>query len=91
MTLISVIRATYPHKWTAVFDDGKRVNFGHANYQDFTQHKSIVRRELYKKRHAKDLETGDPRRPGFLSYYLLWGDSSDLNTNIAEYKRKFNL
>ena len=91
MTLTSVIRSTYPHKWTAIFDDGKRVNFGHADYQDYTQHHDVERRRRYRIRHKKDLETGDPRKPGFLSYYLLWGDSSDINRNIAEYKRKFKL
>lgn len=91
MMLTSVIRSTYPHKWTAVFDDGKRVSFGATGYQDYTQHHDKERRRLYRIRHEKDLETGDPRKPGFLSYYLLWGDSSDLDTNIREYKRKFNL
>lgn len=91
MTLTSLIRAPYPHKWTAVFDDGKRVSFGAVGYEDYTQHKDVERRRRYRIRHKKDLETGDPRRPGFLSYYLLWGDSSDLNANLREYKRKFNL
>jgi hypothetical protein len=89
--LTSVIRSSYPHKWTAVFDDGKRVNFGAVGYQDYTQHHDKERRRLYRIRHAKDLETGDPKKPGFLSYYILWGDSSDLDTNIAEYKRRFNM
>jgi hypothetical protein len=88
---MKVIRSTYPHKWTAVFDDGKRTDFGAVGYQDYTQSHDKERRRLYRIRHAKDLETGDPRRAGFLSYYLLWGNSSDLNANIAEYERRFNV
>jgi hypothetical protein len=91
MTLTSLIRATYPHKWTAVFDDGKRVSFGHADYQDYTQHHNVERRRLYRIRHKKDLETGDPRRAGFLSYWILWGDSTDINTNLRKYKQKYSM
>ena len=88
---MKIIRGVYPHKWTAVFDDGKRTNFGHADYQDYTQHHDAERRRLYRERHKKDLDTNNPKRPGYLSYYILWGDSTDLNTNINKYKSKFNL
>lgn len=86
-----LIRATYPHKWTAVFDDGKRVSFGHSEYRDYTQHHDKERRRLYRIRHAKDLETDDPRRAGFLSMEILWGDSTDINTNLRKYKQKYSM
>jgi len=86
-----LVRGVAPHKWTAIFDDGKRVSFGHKDYSDYTQTGDKERRRLYRIRHKKDLETGDPRRAGFLSRYLLWGDSTDINTNLREYKRKFSL
>lgn len=92
MTLISVIRSQSPNKkWTAIFDDGKRVSFGYKGMDDYTITKNKEQRDRYRKRHKKDLETGDPRRPGYLSYYLLWGDSPDLQTNIANYKRRFSV
>ena len=91
MTLTHLIRSPYPHKWTAVFDDGKRVSFGHADYQDYTQSHDKERRRLYRIRHKKDLDTKDPRRPGFLSYEILWGDSTDINTNLRNYKHKYSM
>jgi hypothetical protein len=91
MTLIHLIRSPYPHKYIAVFDDGKRVPFGHADYQDYTQHHDKERRRLYRIRHKKDLDTKDPRRAGFLSYEILWGDSTDINTNLRNYKHKYNM
>jgi hypothetical protein len=79
------------HKYTAIFDDGKKTSFGAKGYTDYLQSGDKVLRERYRKRHHKDLETNDPRRAGYLSYYLLWGDSTNLQTNIAAYKRRFNV
>jgi hypothetical protein len=30
-------------------------------------------------------------RAGYLSYYILWGDSTSMKKNIASYKKKFDL
>ena len=84
-------KASYPHKYTAHFDNGRKTSFGHADYRDYTQHHDKERRERYRLRHAKDLETNDPTRAGFLSYYILWGTHTSIEKNLAEYKRKFNL
>jgi len=82
-------------KYTAIFYDGdkkiKTSQFGDNRYEDYTQHKDKQRRDKYRNRHKKDLNTGDYMRPGFLSYYILWGDSSSLKINISNYKKKFNL
>ena len=79
-------------KYMAVFSNPKKtVHFGQKNADDYTLTKNKEQRERYRTRHAKDLETNDPRRAGFLSYYLLWGDSTSLQTNIREYKKRFNL
>ena len=79
-------------KFKAVFtkDDGKTktVHFGSSMHQDFTQHKNLERRRLYRQRHEKDLK-GDPMRAGYLSYYILWGDSTNLKINIKSFKIKF--
>ena len=77
------------HKYIAVFDDGKRVPFGADGYEDYTIHKDSARREAYRARHKKDLETNDPLRPGYLSYYILWGDSTKLAQNIRMYNKMF--
>jgi hypothetical protein len=69
----------------------KTTNFGAEGMSDFTIHKDKDRRERYRKRHKKDLKTKDFTRAGYLSYYILWGDSSNLQTAIKDYKKRFNL
>jgi hypothetical protein len=88
---MKLVKANYPYKYTAIFDDGTRTSFGHQDYQDYTQHHDKERRRLYRERHATDLRTHDPKRAGFLSYYLLWGDSISLEKNLSDYKKRFNL
>ena len=58
---------------------------------DYTITKDKERRRLYRERHKKDLATKDPTRAGFLSYYILWGDSTSRAENIRKYKSRFNL
>jgi hypothetical protein len=77
------------YKYTAIFENGKKTNFGAKGYEDYTTHHDVKRREAYRKRHAKDLDTKDAYRAGYLSYYILWGDSTSLKTNIADYNRRF--
>jgi len=100
MKLLKIIRSDKPlKKWTAIFlkDNGKekKTHFGFNNVKDklndYTLHKNKERRERYRIRHEKDLKTNDPTRAGYLSYYLLWGDSTSLRTNIKSYKKRFNL
>lgn len=82
-------------KLMAVFtkDNGrtKTTHFGAAGMDDYTITKDKERRRLYRERHKKDLATKDPTRAGFLSYYILWGDSTSRQENIKNYKRRFNL
>lgn len=96
MKLLKVVKSDKPDKkWMAVFEtDGgrtKTTHFGAAGMQDYTQHHDKERRERYRTRHKKDLETGDPTRAGFLSYYVLWGDSTSFDQNLASYRRRFHL
>ena len=58
---------------------------------DYTLTKDKDQRDRYRQRHAKDLKTKDPSKAGFLSYYVLWGDSTSFNENLKNYKSKFNL
>ena len=96
MKLVSITKSDRPgKKWKAIFqqDNGrtKTTHFGDSSALDYTQHHDKERRERYRTRHKKDLETGDPTRAGFLSYYVLWGDSTSLDANIRSYKSKFGL
>jgi hypothetical protein len=78
-------------KYRAEFDNGKHTDFGAAGMDDYTLTGNKEQRDRYRTRHQRDLETGDPTRAGFLSYYILWGDSTNLQTNIGAYRRRFGL
>lgn len=92
MRLVAVIRALRPDKkYLAIFDDGLKVHFGARGYVDYTMGATDEQRTAYRNRHKSDLLTGDARRPGFLSYYILWGDNRDIRKNITDYKKMFNL
>lgn len=76
------------HKWVAFFDNGKHTKFGAQGYEDYTQHKDKLRKNAYRKRHQKDLETGDPTRAGYLSYYILWNKPT-IDSSVKDYNRMF--
>jgi len=69
----------------------KTTHFGASGMSDYTIHKDKERRARYRSRHAKDLSTGDYMRAGYLSYYLLWGESTSFRENLKSYKKRFNL
>ena len=79
-------------KYQAIFEEeGKqrKVHFGAKGYDDFTLTNNVKRRELYRKRHEKDLK-GDPTKPGYLAYYILWNKPT-LTASISDYRKRFNL
>ena len=81
-------------KLMAIFFDGdkklKTTHFGAKGMDDYTLTGDKKARELYRSRHKKDLDTKDPTRAGYLSYYILWGDSTSRDKNIKDYKKRFN-
>ena len=66
----------------------KKTYFGASGMDDYTITKNKEQRARYRARHKKDLK-GDPTRAGYLSYYILWGDSTSKRANIASFKRRF--
>ena len=96
MKLLSVSPSSKPDKkFMASFetDTGRKktTHFGAKGMDDYTKTHDKEQRDRYRSRHGKDLATGDPTKAGFLSYYLLWGDSTSMSANIASYKKKFSL
>ena len=82
-------------KLKAIFYDGDKkmrtVQFGDSRYGDYTLTKDKEQRKKYKERHKKDLAKGNYMSAGHLSYYILWGASTDREKNIRAYKRRFKL
>jgi len=96
MVKMVVKKSTKPgKKYMAIFtrDNGrtKTTHFGASGMSDYTIHKDKERRGRYRDRHKKDLSTGDYMRAGYLSYYLLWGESTSFRDNLKSYKKRFNL
>jgi hypothetical protein len=98
MKLLSIVKSPRAgKKWRATFEHtgtvGKtkfHTDFGASGYVDFTQHKDPERARLYRMRHKKDLDTKNPTKAGFLSYYILWA-SPDFEANVRAYKNRFHL
>jgi len=82
-------------KYMAIFEKKngrtKTTHFGASGMNDYTLTGDKQARSRYRIRHKKDLQTNDPTRAGYLSYYLLWGESTSLRKNISNYKKRFNL
>jgi hypothetical protein len=79
------------HKWIAEFKDGTYTRFGAVGMDDYTITHDKEQRERYRTRHKKDLETQDPKRAGYLSYYILWGNSTSVLANARAYEHRFSL
>jgi hypothetical protein len=83
------------HKWKAVFtrEDGRKKTtyFGASGMDDYTLTHDQEQRARYRDRHRKDLIANDPTKAGYLSYYILWGDSTSFQNNLSAYKKRFNL
>jgi len=82
-------------KFDAILSDNKGnkkvIPFGAAGYSDFIlSGGDKKKREAYLKRHAKN-EDWTKINPASLSRYILWGNSSNMETNIKDFKKKFNL
>jgi hypothetical protein len=101
MKLISIVKSPLAKKkWRATFEhDGHgsgglktrfHTDFGSEGYKDFTQGASPERATLYRIRHQKELETDNPTKAGYLSYYILW-DSPNFEANVRKYKNKFHM
>ena len=82
-------------KMMAIFYDKdkkkiKTVHFGQAGADDFTITNDEKQKELYRKRHLKDLKTNDFMRAGYLAYFVLWNKKT-LKASIADYMKMFKL
>lgn len=76
-------------RYTAIVD-GRKINFGSAVGSTYIDHGDEVKRTNYLKRHKVN-EDWTKVNAGSLSKFILWGDSPDINVNIANYKKKFRL
>jgi hypothetical protein len=97
MTKMVIEKGTAKNKkLKAIFYDekGKKIKtsqFGMEGSSTYIDHKDKKLRSRYIDRHRTNENWNDPQSAGALSRYLLWGDSTSLNTNIKKYKKMFKL
>ena len=65
-------------------------HFGATGYSDYTKSNDKEQRARYRSRHKGDNLT-NPRSPGALSWYILWGNSTSRSQNTSAFKRRFAL
>ena len=76
----------------AIFKNGQITHFGAKNGSTYVDHQDKQKRTAYLARHSKNNENWkDPYSAGALSRFILWGDYSLIDGNIASYNRKFNV
>lgn len=89
--LLRIVKSPFlGKKKRAIFSDGSHTDFGAKGYEDFLIHKDVSRRTAYRQRHQYD-HLDDPKSAGALSWWILWGDTTSLEKNIAAYKRHFGV
>jgi hypothetical protein len=95
MKLVSLQQSTKPEKkMMAVFENmgrTKTIHFGSKGMDDYTLSKNKDQRERYLMRHRANEDWNKPDSAGALSRWILWGDSTSIQKNVADFKKRFNL
>ena len=78
-------------RFVATFEDPKRtIHFGSEKGSTYIDHHDKIKRENYLKRHEVN-ENWSKVNAGSLSAFLLWGKSTNLESNLIRYVKHFNL
>jgi hypothetical protein len=79
-------------KWMVITPDGKKIHFGAAGYEDYTQHGNMARKQQYILRHQdkenwfkSGLDTA-----GFWARWLLWNKDT-LEESARDIEHRFNV
>tara|TARA_Y100000114_G_C11710720_1_gene303331 strand:+ start:720 stop:1007 length:288 start_codon:yes stop_codon:yes gene_type:complete len=95
MKLLKISKSDKPQKkYVAVFQDGektKKIYFGSAGMDDYLKTKNKDQRDRYRARTKSVYDKSPPVSASRLAGDILWGDSTSLNENIKNYKKKYNL
>ena len=80
-------------RFKLTLDDGSVYNFGLKGGSTYLDHHDKLKRENYRKRHFNNPLEEYPIKnfipsAELFSYYLLWGDTTDLQRNITWLNKK---
>jgi hypothetical protein len=81
-------------KYVFIYKDNdkiKKIHFGSKYSSSYLDHHDKVKRANYLKRHRALGEDWNNINAGSLSAFLLWGDSTDLKTNLKNYFHDFKI
>jgi len=78
-------------RFLATFRDGTKVHFGAAGASTYIDSGDKQKRAAYIARHRVNEDWTNPYTAGALSRFILWGDYTSMDGNIAAFKRRFNL
>ncbi len=92
MKFISLEKSNKPNKKLVITfsEPNLTIHFGSKNSSTFLDHHDKVKRSNYLKRHKVN-EDWNQVNAGSLSAYILWGDSTDMYSNLINYLDKFNI
>ena len=92
MRFISLKKSNKPNKKLVITftEPNLTIHFGSKNSSTFLDHHDKLKRSNYLKRHKVN-EDWNQVNAGSLSAYILWGDSSDMYSNLINYLDKFNI
>jgi hypothetical protein len=81
-------------KYVFIYKDGnkiKKIHFGSKGSSTYLDHNDKIKRLNYFNRHKALGENWNQINAGSLSRFLLWGDSTDLRTNLYNYLNDFSI
>lgn len=79
-------------RFVAVFKNGVKIHFGQQGGNTYIDHGDIKKRDAYLARHGAGRENWNtPYSASSLSRWINWGHFTDINKNIAFFKKKFNV
>lgn len=78
-------------RFKITFANGKTVHFGQQGGKTYIDEGDKAKREAYLARHKKRENWSDPYTAGSISRFLLWGDSTSLDSNHNAFMKKFGI
>ena len=78
-------------RYMVTFANGVTIHFGQAGGKAYIDEGDKAKRTAYLKRHQARENWNDPYSAGALSRWLLWGDSTDLETNHIAFMKRFKV
>ena len=76
-------------RFVAVFSNGKKIHFGLKGGSTYVDNHDKKKRQNYIARHQVREDFNNPYTAGSLSRWILWGEHTDINKNIVDFKNRF--